>query len=249
MHEDERLENILSILRRQKTITNSKLCSLLFCSPSTLRRDLLKLEASGQIKRSHGGVSLITNNNEFSFLFRENINSKEKDYIANLASDYIAEGQAIFLDSSSTTYKLCYHLQNKKLIIVTNSLKTAINLNYQDNVTVFTPGGQVKNNSTAVVGEMALEFFKDFNADIAFLSCRGISLDGVFEADLNQALIKQRMMANAKKTVLLIDNTKYDSEHFFKLCDFGKIDAIVTDNKPNDEYMKVFEGFDCDVVF
>ena len=249
MHEDERLENILEILRRQKAVSNDKLCQLLFCSQSTLRRDLLKLEASGQVKRSRGRVSLITGNNAFSFFARENINIAEKKYIAELASDYVADSMALFLDNSSTTYQLCSHLENKSLIVVTNSLKTAVNLNYQDKITCFTPGGHVKNNSAAVVGEMAIEFFKNFNANICFISCRGISEQGLYEADLNQAMVKKSMIANSKKTILLMDDSKYDNEHFFKLAGYEAIHAVVTNKAPNETYAKIFYKFGLDLAF
>ena len=37
--------------------------ALMYCSTSTLRRDLIKLEKEGKIIRSHGEVRLVTTNN------------------------------------------------------------------------------------------------------------------------------------------------------------------------------------------
>ena len=249
MHENERLENILSILRKHKHISNEKLCKLLFCSQSTLRRDLIKLERSNHVKRGRGSVSLNQSNIEFSWFYRENVNKTEKEYIADFAKDFITSGQCIFMDGSSSVYMLCPHLANKDLVVVTNSLKTAISLNHEEGIQVFTPGGQVKSKSTVTVGEWAVDFLSHFNADVAFLSCRGITTKGVFEADFSQAVFKQEMIKNAKKTIFLVDSSKFDSNHFLILEKFQNIDVLITDKKPRDEYLEICEKYDCEVIY
>jgi len=248
MYEQERQDKILDILRNQKTMAVSQLADVIFCSSATLRRDLIKLEKSGHIRRAHGRVTLIKGNNEFSFPFRENIHHKEKEHIANLANDYLTTDMAIFLDSSSTTYALCQYL-DKKLIVVTNSLKTATALNANENIELYMAGGLVKKHSSAVLGEKSIDFLKNFNADIAFISCRGVSERGLFEADFNQAIVKQAMIKNAKKTVLLLDHSKYDSEHVFLLTEWEEIDALVTDKAPDERYAKLFDRLNIDVVY
>lgn len=59
----ERLERILEILKRKKIISTIELEALMYCSTSTLRRDLIELEKEGKILRTHGEVRLVTANN------------------------------------------------------------------------------------------------------------------------------------------------------------------------------------------
>ena len=250
MLQEERLEKILTLLNQKKKMSNEALCKQLFCSISTLRRDLIKLEKNDLIKRWHGGASLISNtNNEFSFLFREYEASEEKTYIGQLANKFIQDNQALFFDSSSTVSKLCTHLMDKRLVVVTNGIQNMIHLNQSDTIQLFALGGLVKQNSLAVVGNMAGEFLQQFKADIAFLSCRGISLDGVFEASSNQAFVKQQMIKNAKKTILLCDSNKFDSEHFFKSATYDQIDILITNKKPSDAYLEKLKDCDCEVIY
>lgn len=250
MLQEERLEKILTLLNQKTKMSNDALCKQLFCSISTLRRDLIKLEKNGLIKRWHGGASLISNaNNEFSFLFREYESSDEKTYISQLANDFIQDNQALFLDSSSTVAKLCEHLMDRNLVVVTNGIKNMIHLNQSESIQLFALGGLVKLNSLAVVGSMAGEFLQQFKADIAFLSCRGISLDGIFEADSNQAFVKQQMIKHAKKAILLCDSSKFDSKHFFKSATFEQIDLVITNEKPDDAYLKKIEDCHCQVIY
>lgn len=59
----ERMSRIIDILSKRKIIATAQLEELLYCSTSTLRRDLIELEKEGKIIRSHGEVMLITANN------------------------------------------------------------------------------------------------------------------------------------------------------------------------------------------
>ena len=250
MLQEERLEKILTLLSQKNKMSNDALCKQLFCSISTLRRDLIKLEKNDLIKRWHGGASLISKtNNEISFLFREYEFLDEKAYISQLASEFIHDNQALFLDSSSTVAKLCQQLLDKRLIVVTNGIQNMIHLNQSESIQLFALGGLVKLNSLAVVGNLAGEFLQQFKADIAFLSCRGISLDGIFEADSNQAFVKQQMIKNAKKTILLCDHSKFDSEHFFKSVTFDQIDILITDKEPSASYLEKLKNFHCEVIY
>ena len=249
--EEERLAKIISILKIKKNMTNFDLCKHLFCSQSTLRRDLIKLEKDDLIRRTHGGASINSNSNsEFSYFFRETEHIDEKEYICNIANDFITHGQALFLDPSSTVNKLCDHLEDySNLIIVTNGLRNALHLSKVEQVKVFIVGGEVKNNSTAVLGEVAGTFLKNFKADIAFISCRGADLDGIYEADLNQALFKRHMIENAKKTILLCDSSKFNSTHFFKLTTYHNIDVLITNKKLDASYQEALEKCDCEIIY
>lgn len=250
MLQEERLEKIMDLLNKTKNMSNESLCQALFCSVSTLRRDLIRLEKNGLIKRWHGGASLISNaNSELSYLFREYENLDKKAIISDLAVDFINDNQALFLDSSTTVASLCEHLIDRRLVVVTNGIQNIIRLNQSESVQLFTLGGQIKHNALAVVGPMAGEFISGFKADIAILSCRGLSLDGIFEADSNQAVVKQQMIKHAKKTILLCDSDKFDSEYFIKSATFNQIDVLITNEKPNDAYLACFEAAGCSVVY
>ena len=54
----------------------------------------------------------------------------------------------------------------------------------------------------------------NFHADICFMSCRGLDRFGSYEANYNQALLKQQMIANADLTVLLADSSKFNTSHY-----------------------------------
>lgn len=248
-----RLNDILDFLSKKKQASNKELCQILHCSISTLRRDLLKLEERGAIKRTHGGAILVTpTNTEFSHMIREASNIKEKRIIADLAQDFIASGMCIFLDSSSTVQQLVPLLKSiPNLVVITNGLKIALDLSEgkSEALKVFIIGGEVKINSSAVISNTYESLFNSFQFDLAFFSCRGLDLEGVYEASFSQAQVKKEMMKKSKQTILLIDHTKFDSSHFFKIGSFTDYDALITDCEPKQEYLTVFDEQDLETVY
>ena len=54
----ERQQDILRLLGTHKSMTVKELCTALFASPATIRRDLAELERAGHLRRSFGGAVL-----------------------------------------------------------------------------------------------------------------------------------------------------------------------------------------------
>lgn len=251
MYSKERLDRIIDILKSKKHVSSTYLCEHLYSSPSTIRRDILELEKSGIAKRTHGGITFVPSTNiEYSYMFREMENNKEKNYICKLALDFISNGYAIFLDSSSTVSNICPMLQKyNNLTVVTNGVKTALELAQIDSISTFIAGGQLKLDSTSVVGELTGNFIDNFHADLSIISCRGINEDGVYEANQMQALVKQHMIKNSNTTILLCDSSKFNQSHFYKLSSFKNIEAIITDKQPSSKILNRILEDGCEVLY
>ncbi|KAF1304298.1 DeoR/GlpR family DNA-binding transcription regulator [Enterococcus sp. JM9B] len=247
------MNDIMILLNKKKQLTNDTLCEKLHCSISTLRRDLMNLEKRGLVHRFHGGVILnVASNNEYAHIYRESSNIQAKQKIAALAKDFTGTGMCIFLDSSSTVQQICKYLKElSNLVVITNGLKTAIELSEGGNDTLktFIIGGEIKPNSTAVISSTYESIFNSFQFDLAIFSCRGIDQHGVYEASFSQAKVKKEMMEKAKQTILLVDHSKFDSSHFFKIGDFENYNAIITDQKPEKEYLTISEEHDVEILW
>ena len=99
----ERMSRIMDILGKKKVISTTQLESLVYCSTSTLRRDLIALERDGKILRSHGEVRLANSNNiEYTYSARAHEEQRSKEIIADIASTFITDN----LSSSSTALPL-----------------------------------------------------------------------------------------------------------------------------------------------
>lgn len=251
MHYNERQEVILSILKRKKVLKTSELQSQVFCSQSTLRRDLIELEKAGVIFRNHGRVNYLPEKNvEFSSLYRETENTDAKEIISKLATILLADGMSLFIDSSSTVEYILPHLTPyKNIVLITNNYKLGEFISNSENITGFLIGGKIKDYSSSIIGSHTHNFIREFKPDFTIFSCRGIDNSGIYEADQEQASIKKQMIENSKKCILLIDSSKFGKSHFYRLSDFRNIDYIVTNQKPEQELMEILDDNQCEVIY
>ena len=96
----------------------------------------------------------------------------------------------------------------------------------------FCTGGLLLENSIAYVGSLAERFVSNFNADIFFFSCRGISINGVLsDSSIDESEIRKAMMLNAKKKIFLCTSDKVGKEYIYKLTDAKNVDFIICDKK------------------
>lgn len=176
-------------------------------------------------------------------MMREKENIKEKESIANMSATFIEDGFSLFLDSSTTVNTLVPYLKEfTNLKVITNGLKTALDLSYIDSVETIVVGGVLYNNSTSTTGSLSHEMIKNYNVDLCFLSCRGIDENGVYEANEYQALVKQKMIINSNKKLLLVDSTKFGNKYFYNLAKLNRFDYIVTDEKPKSFLLEKIEN-------
>ncbi|OJU16500.1 MAG: hypothetical protein BGN88_13605 [Clostridiales bacterium 43-6] len=227
----ERQQKIIHLLKTEKMMTVEQLCKRLYSSGATIRRDLTSMSRAGQLKRIHGGAVLLDGTStESPFLVRENEQYDVKLSLAKAACDSIQNGQTIFMDSSSTVLQMAKFLPSiEGLTVITNGIKTAMQLAPNSNIQTYCAGGKMRENSFSLTGVPTFEFFNHYNADIAFLSCRGFDFEkGVTEANEEEAQIKRVLVSRAKKVVLLCDNTKIGQTYLSRVCETAGIHLLVT---------------------
>lgn len=235
----DRKEMILEFMRNEnRFVTVDQLCSKLFVSGATIRRDLTELEQSRLIRRTRGGALLVEGSaSEDPLAFRENQNAVQKQIAANMACDHIRDGMTLFLDSSTTVFTLARSLDRfNNLKIITNGLKTSLLLSDYKNISVMCTGGSLRENSKSLAGVSAINFISRLNADIAFMSCRGFSFEnGASEASEDEYFIKQQYIKNSKKNILLFDTGKIGQDYIYRMGRMSIFDHIITNSRDVNE--------------
>lgn len=244
MYDLERQNEIYEILKQKKSISVDKLTKLLYVSQSTIRRDLTEMEKRGLVKRTYGGVVLQESpNEETSLLLRENSNVREKKKIAELASSLLKDNLSIFIDSSSTCTYLVPYLKNyKNLNIVTNGLRIGLLLSEQTSCQIFLASGYIHSRSNSILGNLTVKTLERIHCDYSIISCSGLDVNfGLSETTIDQSEVKIAMAENSSKIILLADHSKFDVIKLFKSIPLSKIDYVITDKKPKEEYISFFE--------
>ncbi len=251
MFAPERQEEILAIIKERKSVSVTDLSKELFVSPATVRRDLGAMEKTGLIRRLHGGAIVLEgSSDETSIFMREQENVLAKKEIAYVAAGLIKTGNSVYLDSSSTVGKIIPLLKRFSFIsIVTNGLKNALLLSETTNARVYVTCGMIQSQSNSILGADTVEYLSKLHTDIAFISCNGVDAEnGVTEANLEQAKVKQTMLRNSKLKVLLADGSKFGKTFMAKTADFSDLDYLVTDVMPPEPCVQAVEKSGCKIL-
>lgn len=233
----ERQLEILKIIKANEVANVQELTKILFASEATIRRDLTELEKNGQIKRIYGGAMLVIDaNNQIPLYARERENNDEKHIICEKALNYIKDGYVLFIDGSSTSQVLVKYLYKfKDLTVITNGLKIAEAL-ADMHIKTYCTGGMLINNSYVFVGSQAETFASQYNADVCFISCRGMDEKGKFsDASENETQLRKVFLKNSKTRIVLLTSNKIGKTYLHTLCDHTDVDYILSD-KPMPDF-------------
>jgi DeoR family fructose operon transcriptional repressor len=247
----QRREEILAILKVKKSATVEELSKELFVSGATIRRDLREMEQSRLLKRSHGGAMLYSSKSEESpFAVREQENIAAKKTIANLAIKFISNGQALFVDSSTTSGVVMPMLnQFKYLSVTTIGLRNALTLTQSNNIKIYIAGGLIENHSNTITGADSMDFIKRIHADVAMVSCMGVDIENGFtDTSIEQAKIKQQMRKNSKILIMLCDSTKFNKTYMCTDFSFDDVDYLITDTTPPIEFVEKIAQTKCKLI-
>ncbi|MBQ3084688.1 MAG: DeoR/GlpR transcriptional regulator [Clostridia bacterium] len=227
----ERQQKILQLVERQGGATVEELVQALYASAPTIRRDLTAMEKMGLLQKVYGGaLPLTAANREIPLTVREQSQSSAKDRMAERAAAHVRDGMVILMDGSSSVNRIVKYLEGfKDLIVVTSGAKTAVDL-AERNITTLCTGGELLNHSLSYVGHHAEEFVRRINADLLFFSCHGINEEGLLtDLATEEVHLRQTMLRQARKRILLCDRSKYNKTYFYTLCHRDEVDLIITE--------------------
>lgn len=157
-----RREEIIHYLTERKSASVEEISKKIFCSPSTVRRDLDQLQKEGRVRRTRGGVILIEDNHfELPFHLRSFDNYDKKNHIAETAKQLVKEDMTVFIDSSSTCMCLAKKLKSiKNLKVLTNNPLLAYDLSQNTDIETYCVGGKLLPKSSTIQGSTACRFLR-----------------------------------------------------------------------------------------
>ena len=122
-------------------------------SVSTIRRDLTVLEATGGIRRTHGGARVTApKSDEFIFTARDTHQLAEKEAMGKACAELIPPNQSVILDAGTTVYHVARHLESKAPQVITNSLPIATLFASANRLEVIVSGGVIYPRLGVLVG-------------------------------------------------------------------------------------------------
>jgi DeoR/GlpR family transcriptional regulator of sugar metabolism len=229
---EARRETILAHLSTRDRAAVIDLSQLLGVSDVTVRKDLDALEGLGLLTRVHGGAVISGRGRiELHFAARAQQQIEEKRRIAQSAAALIRGYQRIFLDASSTAVEVARLIKDhKNLLVVTNGLFTALELNFSPGVTTIVVGGRMRRRSSSLVGGTSLNALERLRLQVGVFGAAGVTgADGLLEADLDEANLKQQVVAACEIVVGIVDSRKFGVSALSAFALPHELDRVITD--------------------
>jgi DeoR/GlpR family transcriptional regulator of sugar metabolism len=250
MHPAERQAKIEAYLHKAEFASLEELAHSVSASVSTVRRDIAALEAGKRVRRTHGGARTLQQpkSDEFVFNVRDTHQVAEKERLGEACAELIQPGQNVIIDSGTTCFHVAKHLGDKVAQIITNSLPVANLFSSSNRHEVHLSGGVIYPRLGTLVGPHAVDTFSRMHADVAILSGSGIASDGIYNSHALLVDIQRAMMAGAARIIFCLDHTKFGRRSTFFLCDFAKVDVVVTDAEAPRALVEELRAKDIEVV-
>jgi DeoR/GlpR family transcriptional regulator of sugar metabolism len=247
-----RRAELVRLVRARGQVTVTELAGLFDISVDTVRRDLDHLAERGLLARTHGGAvasgDLVTQDTPFADrLVRQ---KAAKARIARAVAALIGDGETLLINGGSTTRAVAAELGGRRnLTIVTNNLALPQVLPPDACRDVYVMGGQYRHEAQVTVGEVRFAFAAGINVDTALIGVGGISAErGLSTTSIAEAVMIAEMIKTAKRSVVLVDSSKFGHDSFADIGPLARVHMVVTDEMPPPEIAAALAEGKVDLV-
>ena len=189
---------LLKLLQKQGKLTVEEIADALGVTAATIRRDLIRLEADGAVRRGFGTAEYVQPDDmrEIEPTDIEDEKAFVRRRIARQAAAMIEDGDVIFMNSSGTASLVLEYVGNKNVTVLTNNARI-IQRSYGANVSIILTGGEIYGKKQSLVGQFALDSINRVTATKCILGVSGISATGgltsriLAEAPINMSMLQK----------------------------------------------------------
>jgi DeoR/GlpR family transcriptional regulator of sugar metabolism len=230
LYPPERHQQILDLLATSGRVTVNNLSERFAVSEVTIRTDLQILADQGLLIRTHGGAVAANRAPELALTLRRQQQVAEKERIGAAAAAMVNNGEAVFLDTSSTSLSIAQNLRrHRDLTVLTNSLALAQSLLNVHSITVVVAGGILQRDTVSLVGTDGLEVLRRFNIQKGFFGAHGLDdRAGLTDVSAAEADVKRQVIPMCRQVIAVLDATKWGRAGLASFANLDQLHTIVT---------------------
>ncbi len=247
----ERRQGILNRVSETGRVSVADLSQAFGLSEVTIRADLQALAESNLLLRTHGGAIALNSGSQYlSLNLRRLQQTQEKAHIGAAAAALIQDGDAVFLDSSSTALAIAQCLADRRyLTVVTNGLVIAQELLAAPGVSVIVVGGALRRDTASLLGVDGLDILKHVNLSKGFFGSHGISAEeGLTDVSADEAELKRLVVQMVREVVAVVDRTKWGRVGVASFAAAREIDKVITDRDAPSDLVEQLRATGADVI-
>jgi len=241
MQQPERLKKIVEMLNELGQVDVLSLAQTFDVTEQTVRRDLATLCQRGLASRMHGGARRLSSTASLSYEARRMRHIAGKSAIGKKAAELIPNASSIILNIGTTTEQVATALSgHENLKVITNNTNIVSIMQGANLDVLIHVGGIVRQSDGAVVGEEAVEFISRYKADYAVIGASSLDDDGsILDFDTREVAVARAILKNARTRILVVDQSKFETNAPIRIATIDELDFIVTDTEPSEAFANV----------
>jgi DeoR family deoxyribose operon repressor len=241
----ERIKLIQQALQDQKAIHLREMAALLDVSEMTLRRDLGRYPDRFHLLGGH--ITLAFDPSEavdYRVSEQGTRHVEEKRRIGKLAAAFIQPGDTVFFDCGTTIpFVVDFIPDELEFTAVCNSLNVLLKLQQKPNCTIVLCGGVFHRKNQVFEHRDEAGVLDSLRLSWAFVSAAGVSDTlGVTCFNLNEVEVKQKVLRQARQSMLLADHSKFDAVRTAHFATLEQFQVVVSDKKLPRVYRDLIDG-------
>lgn len=217
------------------TVTVEALAEQFGVTLQTVRRDVKLLSDAGMLARFHGGVRVPASTIEnIAYRQRQELNDVCKQRIAKQVAAAVPNNCSLIINIGTTMEAVARELlQHRGLRVVTNNLNVAAILSDNPDCEVIVAGGVVRPRDRGIIGEVTVEFIRQFKVDIGLIGISAIEADGTLrDFDYREVNVAKAIIEHSREVWLAADHSKFNRPAMVELGRLHQVDRLFTDAMP-----------------
>lgn len=246
-----RQTELLDEVRKRGSVSLEVLSAQFGVTLQTMRRDVKLLSDAGLLSRFHGGVRVPSSTIEnIAYRQRQRINEVAKQRIARAIAKAVPNNCSLIINIGTTTEAIARELlAHKGLRVITNNLNVAAMLSDNPDCEVIVAGGVVRSRDRGIIGEVTVDFVRQFKVDIALIGISGIESDGTLrDFDYREVKVARAIIEQSREVWLAADHTKFNRPAMVQLGRMEDLDRLFTDAPPPDPFPALLAEADVQCV-
>lgn len=245
-----RRRSIIHELTQNQAVSVSDLSERHGVSEVSIRRDLSRLQHTGQLRRIHGGALLVAEPGK-SITSRSPAAEPDavddigpaKARIGEAAAALVQFGERLIFDSGTTVLEVARHLpqhlrETGNLTAITNSMPIVHELGSARGIHLILLGGIYLSQYEVVVGPSAVNQLSPLHADKLFLGSDGLTFShGLTTANVLEAEVDRSAIAAASQVIVVADSRKIGRIGLTTLAPLANIHRLITDTGAPEEFV------------
>ena len=247
-----RRQKVVGLLQEQGSVQVLALSAQFEVSTQTIRKDLAFLEDRGVLVRCYGGAvasGVIGVVDEVPVDTKRVLHMPEKEGIGRLAASMIKPGDAIILDSGTTTAQIARFLPDKQdIVVLTNDAGVLGQLTRKENIEIVLLGGRLRRKNMAFYGGQTEAALDSLQVDRLFLGVDGIDLQrGITTHFEPEAVLNRKMARAAREIVAVTDSSKFGRTCLHRIMGIEEVNVLITDAGAPEESLEQARKLGCDI--